>query len=127
MTPEFIVGDRKKIQGLGEYGQVICQVSSHHLSCNGIHLGLSHYFHCFPCLFLVYQEGECVQYYFYMMNMVIWVFKSDLVAFGQWRRFFPEEGLCFWMYLYFYLTPSDLINVCDCSESVVLWVPLLVC
>ena len=115
-------------QGLGEYGQVICQGLSHHLSIHIINVVQSHFFHCFPCLVLVDQEGECVHYDCLYYEYDHMGFQSGLsLLLENVEELLPEEGLYFWMYLYFCWSILDLIYVCDCSKSVVLWVTLNLC
>ena len=100
MMNELVVGDGIFFHGLGEYFQVFNQVSSHHLSCHGIHLGQSH---CFTFPVLVDQEGkrfndDCS--YDEYGHMGIQSGLSLLLEKGE--ELLPEEGVRFWMYIYFY-------------------------
>ena len=76
MIPEFIVGDGHFYQGMGEYVQVLLRWSSHNLSCHRINIFELIVFHV---LFLCINKMSVLMSMVHMMNMVIWVIKSEWV------------------------------------------------
>ena len=86
-------------QGLGKYGQVLCQGQIHHFLVMEFILVNKNVFHV---LFLLINKVSV-----FMMivhdeygHMGLQSGLSFLLDEGE--ECFPEEGLCFWMYLYFY-------------------------
>ena len=125
MTPEFIIGDGKLWSSYGWIclGSYSVMKSSFFSLYNSYRLTSF-----FSCPVIVYQWGDFFHEYgpYYEYGYRVHQIVLSLIL-DKGNNVLLDEGLCLWMYLYFYWIPLALIHIFDCSEGVVFWVPFHVC